>query len=299
MSPYLEIARHGKNDWWRYVLSLVLILFMWFVVGSLPIVLLALLAGWDGNPATAFANGGLSGFDPVLVFVATFLTFVPLLLTTLVAVRFIHQRPVRTLITAAPKVRWSRLAAAFGAWLAISAVVSVVEELIYPGRYVLTFQPAAFLAALLPALILVPIQTSAEELFIRGYLMQGLGLVFRRGWVVAIITALIFASLHLANPEVAASLPLLAAYYLAFGLFAAMVTLLDGGLELALGIHTANNLFSVLFANYTGSAIQSPSIFTATVLDPVYGVVAPLVGMAVFYALFFALRRAPRPVVTN
>lgn len=299
MSPYLEIARQGKNDWWRYLLSLGLIIFMWFVVGSLPIAALALLASLDGSPATGFAKGGLSGFDPLVVFVATFLTFVPLLLATLFAVRFIHQRPVRTLMTAAPKVRWSRLAASFGVWLAIAAAVSVVEELIYPGRYILTFQPAAFFATLVPALLLVPLQTSAEEVFIRGYLMQGLGLVFRRGWVVAVVTSLIFGSLHLANPEVAASLPLLAAYYFAFGLFAAIITLLDGGLELALGLHMANNLFSVLLANYSGSAIQSPSVFTDTVLDPVYGLVAPLVGMAVFYALFFGLRKARRPAETD
>ena len=220
MSPYLEIARQGKNDWWRYLLSLLLILFMWFVVGSLPLVFLAVYAGLDANPATNFAPGGATGFDPLLVLVATFLTFVPLFLTTLFAVRFIHGRPVRTLVTAAPKVRWSRLAASFGMWLVLSAAFSVIEELLHPGRYVLTFQPAAFFAVLLPALILVPIQTSAEELFIRGYLMQGLGLVFRRGWVVAVITSLIFTSLHLGNPEMSASFPLLAAYYFSFGLFA-------------------------------------------------------------------------------
>jgi hypothetical protein len=272
---------------------------MWFVVGSLPILLLALYAGPNVNLTTILAGGGPSGIDPVVVLVATFLTFVPLFLTTLFAVKVIHRRPVRTLITAAPRIRWSRLAASLGVWLAISAAVSVVEELLYPGRYVLTFQAGPFFAALVPMLILVPIQTSAEEVFIRGYLMQGLGLVFRRGWVVALITSLIFASLHLSNPEVSASLPLLATFYFSFGLFAATITLLDGGLELALGIHLANNLFSVLLANYRGSAIQSPSVFTDTVLDPIYSLVAPLVGMAIFYALFFVVRKSREPAQSS
>jgi membrane protease YdiL (CAAX protease family) len=295
MSPYLEVARQGKNEWWRYLLSLALILLMWFMVGSLPVVMLALYAGLDGNPQTGGVQNPLAGLDPLVVFVASMLTFVPLFLTTLFVVRFIHQRPVRTLITAAARIRWSRMAASFGVWLALGAVLSIVEELLYPGRYELTFQPGPFLAALLPTLILIPIQTSAEELFIRGYLMQGLGQIIKPGWIVAVITAGAFALLHFSNPEVGVSFPLLMAFYFAFGLFAAIVTLLDGGLELALGIHFANNFFTAVFANYSGSAIESPSIFTSAVLDPVYGLVAPLVAMAIFCAVFFILKKSPVP----
>ena len=113
MSPYLEVAHQGKNNWWRFLLSLSLIIFMWFLVGSAPYVLLLAYAGLDGNPATSVAADGPVGFDPLLVFVATMLTFVPLFLTTLFVVRFIHRRPARTLITAAPRIRWGRRAAAF------------------------------------------------------------------------------------------------------------------------------------------------------------------------------------------
>jgi len=294
MSPYLEIARQGKNNWWRFLLSLSLILFMWIFIGSVPTLLASAYAALDGNPSTYVTAQGLIGLDPLLVFVVYLISFVPLLLTTLFAVRFIHQRPARTLITAAPKIRWGRLAAAFCVWMALATVMSVVEELLHPGRYVLTFQPAAFFASLAPALILIPIQTSAEEVFLRGYLMQGLGLVFKRGWVVALISSVVFAGLHLSNPEISVDAILLPLYYFSFGLFAALISLQDGGLELALGIHAANNLFSVLFANYNGSAIQSPSIFLDRVLDPVYGLMAPLIGMGIFYVLFFILRRAPR-----
>jgi membrane protease YdiL (CAAX protease family) len=295
MSPYLEVARQGKNNWWRFLLSLFLILFMWIIIGSLPTVLLSAYAGLDGNPATYITAQNILGFDPLIVFVVFLVSFVPLLLTTLFVVRYIHQRPAKTLITAAPKIRWGRLAAAFGVWLALAAAMSIVEELLYPGRYTLIFQPAAFFASLIPALILIPIQTSAEEVFLRGYLMQGLGLVFKRGWVVALMSSVVFAALHLSNPEVSVDAILLPLYYLSFGLFAALISLQDGGLELALGVHAANNLFSVLFANYNGSAIQSPSIFIDKVLDPVYGLVAPLIGMGIFYVLFFILRRAPQP----
>jgi hypothetical protein len=289
MSPYLEVARQGKNNWWRYLLSLLLILFMWFFIGSMPYFLLLAYAGLDGSPTTNVTSQGPVGFDPLLVFLAAMLSFVPLFLTTLFVVRFVHQRPARTLVTAAPRVRWGRLAAAFGVWLGLSALMSVVEELLHPGRYKLTFQPAAFIVFLAPALILLAIQTASEELFLRGYLMQGLGLFFKRGWVVAVITSLLFAGLHWGNPEVSVDAGLLMAYYFSFGLFAALISLRDGGLELALGIHASNNVFAALLANYNGSAIPSPSIFTAGVLDPVYGLVAPLIGMGIFYLVFLVL----------
>jgi membrane protease YdiL (CAAX protease family) len=290
MSPYLEVARQGKNHWWRFLLSLLLIIFMWFLVGSTPYLLLLAYAGLDGNPATYVAPEGPVGFDTLLVFVATMLTFVPLFLTTLFVVRFIHRRPARTLVTAAPRIRWGRLAAAFVVWLGLSVLISLVEELLYPGRYQLTFQPATFVAFLAPAILLLAIQTASEELFLRGYLMQGLGLIFKRGWIVALITSLLFAALHWGNPEVSVDAGLLMAYYFSFGLFAALISLRDGGLELALGIHAANNIFAALLANYSGSAIPSPSIFTARVLDPVYGLVAPVVAMGIFYLAFFVLQ---------
>ena len=49
---------------------------------------------------------------------------------------------------------------------------------------------------------------------------------------------------------------------------------MDGGLELALGLHVANNLYSALVANYTVSALPSESIFTVNVIDPFYGLIS-------------------------
>lgn len=287
MNSYLEVARQGRNEWWRYLLSLTLILFMWIIVGSLPTLILGAISTFDSDPATGVSTQGLVGFNSLLVFIVLLGSFIPLFLTTLFAVRYIHGRPIRTLITASPSIRWGRLAAGFGVWIGLSTLMSLVEELLYPGRYEFTFQPATFFAFLIPAILLLGIQTSAEELFLRGYLMQGFGLVFRHGWVVALISAAVFAALHWSNPEVSVNATLLMLYYFSFGLFAALIILRDGGLELALGIHAANNLFSALLANYVGSAIQSPSIFTDRVLDPVYGLVAPLIGMGLFYLIFF------------
>ncbi len=61
------------------------------------------------------------------------------------------------------------------------------------------------------------------------------------------------------------------------------------GLELALGMHAGNNLFAALFANYTITALPSPALFTIRTLDPVYSLISVVIGLRVFYAIFFIL----------
>jgi membrane protease YdiL (CAAX protease family) len=67
----------------------------------------------------------------------------------------------------------------------------------------MTFQPPGgeFLLFLVVAVILVPVQSGFEEVFLRGYLLQGLMQFLRNKVVLAILTGVIFALPHLANPE--------------------------------------------------------------------------------------------------
>jgi membrane protease YdiL (CAAX protease family) len=76
-------------------------------------------------------------------------------------------------------------------------------------------------------------------------------------------------------------------FYFVFGVFAAWVTLKDNGLELALGMHAANNIYASIFANYSKGALQTQAFFTTNELDALYNLVATLVSMLVFYTIFF------------
>jgi CAAX protease family protein len=206
-------------------------------------------------------------------------------------IRFIHQRPFRTLMTPARSIDWRRLLQGFGVWFVLASLMSVIEALLFPGRYVWTLDMRQFLPFVFPALMLVPIQTSAEELFFRAYILQTVGLRLRNIWVLSAISGLLFGLPHLLNPEASVNYPLFGFYYFAFGFSLAYITLREGRLELALGAHAANNLFSVLFANYTITVLPSPSLFTITVLDAVYSVPAALIGMMIFVWLFTGLLR--------
>jgi hypothetical protein len=111
------------------------------------------------------------------------------------------------------------------------------------------------------AVILVPLQTSFEEYFFRGYLMQGIGLLAKNKWVPLFVTSVIFGLLHIANPEIEKLGYILLVYYISTGLLFGIMTLMDDGLELALGFHLANNLFTALLVTADWTAFQTHSIF--------------------------------------
>lgn len=291
MNDYLELARQGRNEWWRYLISFPAILVLWLSVGSVPVFLLLAYVAMDGDPATNFSGTGFVGVPVLLEFLVTMLSFIPLLAATLLAVRFIHARSLKTLVTADAHIRWRRILAGGGVWLLIAALLSALESFLYPDRYVLTFEPIVLVFAVL-ALILIPIQTSAEELFFRGYLLQWMGLRVKSTWLLSFLNGALFFLPHAANPEMATNSILIGLGYFAMGFFFTLVTLQDHGIELALGVHAANNLFAGLFANYAVSALPSPSLFTVKTLDPVYSLISLVVGMILFYAVFFHATRS-------
>ena len=291
---YLTVAQQGKNQWWRYLIAVPLILFIWLVLGSLPFVAAAIALSLDGNPATDIdpATAQLTGVDPIWSFLLLMLSFVVFLGGTAAAVVLIHRRRFVSLITPANAINWRRVGQGCAIWVVLVAAMSVVESVLYPGRYQLTFDAARFIPFALASLIFIPIQTTAEELFFRGYILQSAGLLVKNPLLLSFVSGFLFMVPHLANPEVAVNFWLLALFYFAFGAFLAYITLKDNSLELALGIHAGNNLFTAIFANYVGGALTTPAIFTVAELDAVYNLVGSLAAMALFFFLFFRPRRA-------
>ena len=143
------------------------------------------------------------------------------------------------------------------------------------------------------ALLLTPLQCLAEELMFRGYLVQALARLSRRPAFLAVASSILFTLPHLFNPEVEAyGAWIMAANYFAMALFLATIALRDGRLELAIGAHTSNNLLLALGVNYADSVFETPSLFTANTLDPVYSLVTLLLGAAVFHLWVFRVRSA-------
>lgn len=293
---FLDQVYRGHTEWYRYFFGLVLILFFWFVLGSVFLVVPIVWAMIDGNPETAvnMETGLVVGVAPIVNYISLNLSFSLLILGVFVTVKFVHGRPFLSIITSAQKPNWQRMAQGFGLWLLLVTLASGVEYLFNPEIYTIVFSARRFIPFALVVLLLTPMQAAAEELLFRGYLLQASGHLGRSFWVLALVNGFLFMVPHLGNPELAADAILLPLFYLSIGTFFAFITLRDNSAELAIGAHISNNLYSALFANYTNSALQTESIFLVTELDAVYALFSFGAMAIIFYLVL--LRRRPDPM---
>ncbi len=295
---FLALAQTGENQWWRYVLGILIILVSWQVIGSIPFIILVVFLQNDQSPETKLNPQTLQFevVDSLLQYLVLNFSFVCFLIGLYITVYFIHHRNFITLITPKNQVNWYRVIQGTGTWIFIVALFSVIDcYFISVGNYKLTFDLGKFLIFLPIALILTPVQASVEELFFRGYLMQGIGLKTRSPAISILVTSLLFMLFHLLNPEVKSGFLLLAAYYFLLAVFLAVITIKDNSLKLAIGVHVGNNLFNALFASYSNSALLAPSIFTIKKLDPISNLISSLVFFVLFYLFVFRRNRETIP----
>ena len=269
---YLDLVQRGRNDGWRYALGALTIAFFWLGLGYLPY-------AW-------FADA-LAG-HPFIEYVAVNFSIVMMLAGLALTVRWLHGRSLSSLIGPDLRVDWARIGRAAAVWTLIAALTAAVEHLLFPERYYPSFDPQRFPYYAAAAIVLTPIQCATEELVFRGYALQGLALLTRRPALIAAGSGAVFTLPHLLNPEVHQyGVLVMALNYFAMGMVFALIVLRDGRLELAIGLHAANNLFLALVANYEGSAIPTAAVFTARELDPWYSLATLVAGGGAFYWWFF------------
>ena len=101
------------------------------------------------------------------------------------------------------------------------------------------------------------------------------------------ITSVIFGGLHFFNPEVDKLGPIIMVYYIGTGFFLGIITLMDEGLELALGFHAGNNLVAALLVTADWTAFQTNSILK-DISEPTAGLDV-LIPVLVFYPIFLGI----------
>ncbi|MBN2092263.1 CPBP family intramembrane metalloprotease [candidate division KSB1 bacterium] len=290
---FLRLVYRGENRWWRYLAAILVILIFGQILGAMFLGALVLKVTYDNDPTTYFdpVKIRIAGVNPLLTFIAVNCSFILLLIGIFIAVRFIHQRSIKTLFTPGRKINWSRVFQGFLFFFIFSGIASIVEYYVYPGSYQLVFNLKKYIPFFLAALIFTPLQTTAEEVLMRGYVLQATGIWIRHPLILAILNGAIFASLHLLNPEATQNLWMAMLNYFFVGVFLSLITLKDNGLELAMGIHAAINLYAATIANYQDSAIETESIFLVNKLNLEFGLVTLVLVCVIFYFTFFPSRK--------
>ena len=261
------------------------------------ILYLLVLVGFFGMMVlNYFMSEGVNTNDIITEYIKKFgmnLTFVFLILPLslmclglLFWVKIVHRQSITSLTTSRRKVDWSRIFFSFGLWSAFTIIVTLIAYFTEPESFVINFKPVPFLIFLALAVVLVPLQTSFEEYFFRGYMMQYLGVITNSRLVPFLVTSILFGLMHFANPEVEKLGYITMIYYIGTGFFLAILTLMDDGLELSLGFHAANNLIGALLVTSDWTVFQTHSILK-DVSEPSAGFDIVLPVIIIFPILLF------------
>jgi uncharacterized protein len=281
-NQFLEQADQGRNEFWRYLVTTIAMI--WVAI-AIQIVLVLV----------AFLLGGTTDIESLPVLALLLIAMIPFpfsLAALWGGLRLLHKRPLMSILNPSGKLAWKRVFVSAGLWFGLAGLSDLLLSLIDPVNYVWTFDFAKFAPYFILAIILIPIQTSTEEMIFRGYLAQWMSRYSRRLWVPLVIPSLVFMLLHGLNPEVLTygawlTLP----FYFGIGLLLGYITLRSGGLELAIGLHAANNLYAALMVTFPSSALPSPALFTIQRYDPVLGLTVFAAMAALYLVILFVLQK--------
>ena len=279
---FLKQDTLNTNPFWKYLLgSFIVIIFS--ILGQLPLSLFITadaISEAGGDPMIALRN-----LDKNLQLFLILIPFVFGFLGLYLVIKNLHNRNFVSITTSRSKVDWRRIIHSFILWGSITIIFISADFFINSEDYQINFKFEKFFILLIIGFILIPIQTSLEELLFRGYLFQGFSLYFKRPWIGLFLTSFIFGCLHIFNPEVQKLGLGILIYYIGTGLFLGIITLMDQGIELALGFHAANNLITALLVTSSWTAFQTESILI-DISDPSL-VGETIISMLILYPLFY------------
>lgn len=261
---YISQAFKSLHEWWRYLVGILIIL-IGIGIFSLPHMIAISIKSFSGEvDMERLAQNDvayiLGLFEPNLNLVFMLLPFLGGLILLFITVKFIHKQSLVSLTTSRKSIDWSRIWFSFFLWGIVSTVMIGLGYILEPENFEINFKLVPFIILFVIAIVLIPIQTSFEEYLFRGYLMQGIGAITKSKWIPLLTTSLVFGLMHISNPEVDKLGPIVMIYYIGTGLFLGIMTLMDEGMELALGFHAANNLFTALLVTADWTAFQTHSV---------------------------------------
>lgn len=236
-------------------------------LGSIPLIL-SLVKKMTTDPGAAAdfsqnpGNLSLLGIEPNLGLLIMLLPFLAGLFAFILLIKPIHGKTFNLVINGTGKIRWNRFFISGLVWVSISALYLFIYQKVDPENFSINNSSKTLIFLILISLVFIPFQAALEEVVFRGYLMQGFAVIVRKRWFPLVITSVLFGLLHSFNPEVRdfgffTMMP----HYIIFGLIFGVITILDDGIEAAMGAHAANNIFLCIMVTQKSSTLQTASLY--------------------------------------
>ncbi len=281
---YIQQVFKGKNDPWMFLITFI-------VTAGLFIANLIFFLFFGGEIDVMEEQKKLMELIPSKNFwlAMNLLPFAFLLGLLFLLVKFLHQRSILSLTTSRMKIDWKRVFFSFLLIVVITVVSFALSYYSDPSQVVWQFDPVKFAILLVISLLLFPLQIGLEEYLFRGYMMQHIGVFVKNRWFPLILTSVLFGVFHGANPEVAEMGWIIMVFYIGTGLLLGIMTLMDEGLELALGFHLGNNLMAAILVTSSWSALQTDALFTYTAEEASSEILEIIVPVLVVYPIILLI----------
>jgi membrane protease YdiL (CAAX protease family) len=271
---HLEYAFKGNNSLWRYAVLIFAVFIAANSVGAIPLIIgFAVRSVSDPDAVSRLASNtnDLSqlGFDPNITLVMLLFPSIAGLAAYILLIKPLNNRTLTGTINGNSFVRWRRIFVSALIWVIFSAVYLFAYKGIDPSNFKMNNVSVTLIYLIIISLLLIPFQASLEEVIFRGYLMQGFAVLFRNRWLPVIITSVLFGVLHAWNPEIEEyGFFTMMPQYVMFGLLFGVITVIDDGAEIAIGAHTANNIFLSIMVTNSSSVFQTPAVFEQVNIEP-------------------------------
>jgi len=271
---HLEAVVKGQNSFWRYLVMLVVVFVFSNIAGSIPLFIIMGIKAATGQFDSSMAKDAYGLLESLSIgknmglFIMLF-PFLIMYLSFAVLLRPLHNRNVATVINGGMPFRWRKMLLAALIWLIFMGGALYYSVSSDPGNF--TFNPdlSELPMLILISLLFIPVQSAVEELVFRGYLMQGFSLVVRNRFFPLVVTSILFGLLHSVNPEVKAfGFWIMMPQYICFGLVFGIITIIDDGIEGAIGVHAINNIFLSIMVTTESAALQTGALFSQAEIDP-------------------------------
>ena len=247
-----------KYRWYKPILVFIIALIIYFI---LTLVLVAVFSGIYGESLIdALLNAGYEAMDTEVGQIFNQLAVIILIPSLYIATKIVKDRP------------FSSYASSRGGWnhklffkaliipFIVFLVVGFIENAIAGSKGEYHFSILFFIITL----ILVPLQSIAEEYAYRGLIMQAFGSWFNIPLLAVILQAIIFALSHgynsLGNIEV-----------FVFGLLMGFLAWKSNGIEVSSAFHVGNNLAIALLVMFgmqaSTSNVQMNDVIIAFIVD--------------------------------
>ncbi|WP_299367324.1 CPBP family intramembrane glutamic endopeptidase [Winogradskyella sp.] len=279
---YIQQAYKGKRELWMFLLTTA-------IVGGVFLANFVFYLLTDPSDLDA-AYELMKRFPSSLSLAFNLIPFAVLLGLLFLLVKFMHQRSILSLTTARFKVDYGRVFFSFMMIAVFTLATFFIGYSIDSSEIIYQFNFKKFAILFFVSIVLFPFQIGLEEYLFRGYLMQHLGVLVKNKWFPLIFTSILFGIAHSANPEIAAvGFWKMMIFYVGTGLLLGIMTLMDDGLELALGFHLGNNLLASLLVTADWTALQTDAIFKNTAEPSMSLMTEILVPVLVVYPIMLLI----------